>query len=389
MSGGVDSSVVAALLSEMDVDLRAVYMRNWSTMDEQGAMQAGSGGAMGCEWQREWDDVQRVCRHLGGIPVELVDLSREYWVDVFEPAIGQWSDGTTPNPDVTCNRYVAQLTQRHQVWRTDGKGASSEPRHTRMSRDRALCAYRLPHAERRTDAIYPACDRSVQGPVVLPVVGAVGAAAQCVLSAGIDAQGGRTCDCTPPCFAYCREPGEHGAVLCRGAGCRCACLCAVPRQLSREHSGAPPCAGRRGARPAPGPALAHDRAARAHRRTPRALLCCAKRRQGKYHDGGPGQVRTPLLTRSHPMLQCLWLTTDTFHWAADAPALPMPCSAQVRYRQAAAPCVAHDAGHGKVRVDFHEPMLAVAAGQAVALYDDDVCLGSATIEHVHTADSVH
>ena len=66
------------------------------------------------------------------------------------------------------------------------------------------------------------------------------------------------------------------------------------------------------------------------------------------------------------MLQCLWLTTDTFHWAADAPALPMPCSAQVRYRQAAAPCVAHDAGHGKVRVDFHEPMLAVVADAVAA-----------------------
>ena len=62
---------------------------------------------MGCEWQREWEDVQRVCRHLGNLPVRLVDLSRAYWVDVFEPAIGQWSDGTTPNPDVTCNRCVS------------------------------------------------------------------------------------------------------------------------------------------------------------------------------------------------------------------------------------------------------------------------------------------
>ena len=97
-------------------------------------------------------------RALGGIPVELVDLSREYWVDVFEPAIGQWSDGTTPNPDVTCNRYVAQLTQRHQVWRTDAKGAGSEPCHTRVARDGALCAHHLPHAERHADALYPACD---------------------------------------------------------------------------------------------------------------------------------------------------------------------------------------------------------------------------------------
>ena len=89
-----------------DIDLRAVFMRNWSTIDERGEMHSGSGGAMGCDWLRDWHDVQRVCRHLGNIPVELIDLSRDYWVHVFEPALGQWSDGTTPNPDVECNRSI-------------------------------------------------------------------------------------------------------------------------------------------------------------------------------------------------------------------------------------------------------------------------------------------
>jgi tRNA methyl transferase len=64
MSGGVDSSVAALLLSQKDYDLSAVYMRNWDTRDE-------SGTDKGCEWEKDWEDVERVCRKLD-IPVTLV-----------------------------------------------------------------------------------------------------------------------------------------------------------------------------------------------------------------------------------------------------------------------------------------------------------------------------
>jgi tRNA U34 2-thiouridine synthase MnmA/TrmU len=98
MSGGVDSSVAARLLLEQGYDVKPVFMRNWDTLDEQ----SGSGG---CEWERDWDDVRRICReHLGGVEPELVDLSREYWTHVFEPALEEWAAGVTPNPDVTCNQ---------------------------------------------------------------------------------------------------------------------------------------------------------------------------------------------------------------------------------------------------------------------------------------------
>ncbi|KAF8350357.1 tRNA-specific 2-thiouridylase [Amanita rubescens] len=98
MSGGVDSSVAARLLVEEDYDLSAVYMRNWDTRDE-------SGTDGGCEWEKDWEDVQRVCRMID-IPCKMVDLSRDYWNKVFEPSLYQWEKGITPNPDVWCNKEI-------------------------------------------------------------------------------------------------------------------------------------------------------------------------------------------------------------------------------------------------------------------------------------------
>ena len=64
MSGGVDSSVVATLLSKQDYDLSAIYMRNWDTRDE-------SGTDNGCEWKKDYADVRDVCKLLD-IPCKLV-----------------------------------------------------------------------------------------------------------------------------------------------------------------------------------------------------------------------------------------------------------------------------------------------------------------------------
>ncbi|CDW97198.1 hypothetical protein [Sporisorium scitamineum] len=112
LSGGVDSSVTALLLAQaVHFDLEAVFMRNWNELDESGTMEPGSGGATGCTWQRDWHDVQAVCRHLGNLPVKMVDLSREYWTQVFEPALDDWRQGTTPNPD----SQVRELAKKHSL----------------------------------------------------------------------------------------------------------------------------------------------------------------------------------------------------------------------------------------------------------------------------------
>ncbi|PWN18280.1 5-methylaminomethyl-2-thiouridylate-methyltransferase [Microstroma glucosiphilum] len=112
MSGGVDSSVIALLLSDLfhtlqgELTLYPVYMRNWSTLEESDKFEPGSGGAAGCEWQQEWEGVQGVCRHLKLPEPRLIDLSKEYWRDVFAPSLDDWAAGLTPNPDVLCNREI-------------------------------------------------------------------------------------------------------------------------------------------------------------------------------------------------------------------------------------------------------------------------------------------
>lgn len=67
---------------------------------------SGNGHGHQCEWERDWADVQATTKHLR-IPderVRMVDFTKEYWTRVFEPAVGVWEGGGTPNPDVDCNR---------------------------------------------------------------------------------------------------------------------------------------------------------------------------------------------------------------------------------------------------------------------------------------------
>ncbi|KAL4077193.1 tRNA-specific 2-thiouridylase [Scleroderma yunnanense] len=143
MSGGVDSSVAAKLLAERDYDLSAAFMRNWDTRDE-------SGSDIGCQWEKDWEDVQRVCRMLD-IPCKLIDLHRQYWTRVFEPSLTSWQSGLTPNPDVWCNREVkfgALLRQlirdSNALWLATGHYARKDWQEctgTRLARPRLLRAH--------------------------------------------------------------------------------------------------------------------------------------------------------------------------------------------------------------------------------------------------------
>jgi tRNA-specific 2-thiouridylase len=82
----------------------------------------------------------------------------------------------------------------------------------------------------------------------------------------------------------------------------------------------------------------------------------------------------------HPALYSAGLTVAELFWiAGDAPALPLRCSAKVRYRQPDQACSLSLSGD-RHRVRFDQPQRAVTPGQSVVFYDGERCLGGGVIE---------
>ncbi len=95
MSGGVDSAVSACILKEQGFDVVGLYMSNWKETDETGC----------CTGEQDWSDVKFICDHIG-IPYYSVDFSQEYMDRVFKHFVEEYEKGRTPNPDVLCNREI-------------------------------------------------------------------------------------------------------------------------------------------------------------------------------------------------------------------------------------------------------------------------------------------
>lgn len=97
LSGGVDSSVAAALLKEQGHQVEGVFMKNWSPLDSQSLTD--------CPWEVDQADAEAVCAHLG-IPFRSVNFEREYREKVVDYLVREYKAGRTPNPDVLCNKEI-------------------------------------------------------------------------------------------------------------------------------------------------------------------------------------------------------------------------------------------------------------------------------------------
>ena len=95
MSGGVDSSLTAALLKEQGYDVTGVYMKNW-TQNMPG---------LECPWAEDLADAKRVAVSLD-IDFKVFDFEDEYRHKVVQYMIDEYTLGRTPNPDIMCNQEV-------------------------------------------------------------------------------------------------------------------------------------------------------------------------------------------------------------------------------------------------------------------------------------------
>lgn len=93
LSGGVDSSVSAAILKERGFDVIGAFIKVWTPP------------GFPCPWREDRRDAMRVCAALQ-IPFITIDLEKEYKKEIIDYMISEYKAGKTPNPDMMCNKTI-------------------------------------------------------------------------------------------------------------------------------------------------------------------------------------------------------------------------------------------------------------------------------------------
>ncbi len=95
MSGGVDSSVAAALLKKSGFEVVGVFFKPWSPEN----------GTVFCNWEEDRKDAMLAAARIG-IEFKTWDFSKDYGKLVTKYMIDSYAKGLTPNPDIMCNKEI-------------------------------------------------------------------------------------------------------------------------------------------------------------------------------------------------------------------------------------------------------------------------------------------
>ncbi len=167
MSGGVDSSVAAALLQQQGYDVIGITMRLWTQPDPE-----GFSGRKQCCSIEDVDDARRVAQALG-IPHYTLNLERQFNTQVVDYFVGEYAHGRTPNPCLACNEHIKfkalleravaldadYLATGHYARRTERDGRFHLLRAADPDKDQSYVLYTLGQRELRR-VLFPLGDLS-------------------------------------------------------------------------------------------------------------------------------------------------------------------------------------------------------------------------------------
>ncbi len=144
MSGGVDSSVAAALLVEQGYEVIGITIKTYNYEDVGGNIDTDEG----CCSLAGINDARQVAEELG-IPHRVINLSKEFHNQVIKNFIDEYLKGRTPNPCVICNRaikWAALISQAEEL----GAAAIATGHYAKVRHDETLNRFVLSCGEDKT-----------------------------------------------------------------------------------------------------------------------------------------------------------------------------------------------------------------------------------------------
>lgn len=349
MSGGVDSSVSAALLKQQGMQVEGMFMKNWEEDDTQEH----------CTADDDVKDAQQVCDKLG-IKLHRRNFAAEYWDHVFEEFLHEYQQGRTPNPDILCNREIKfktfldhaddlgadKMATGHYVRKGEENGEFQLLKGVDQNKDQSYFLYAI-NQYQLSRTLFPV------GEIEKPEV------RQIAESLGLNVFDKK--DSTGICFIgekrfqdflsnYLKpNPGE---------------IVTPDGQVVGQHNG--------------------------------LMYYTIGQRQGLGIGGVKNGLAEPwfVIAKGHDknqlivgqsnhealMLDDTLLAKQVTWISGHEPPYPLQCHAKIRYRQADQACEVNRIDDQSIEVKFKQAQKAITPGQSVVFYQDDVCLGGAVIE---------
>ena len=364
LSGGVDSSVALKLLKDSNVDVEAMFMRNWDSATNNDILGNPDINDDVCPQEKDYQDAKRVADELG-VKLNRVDFIEEYWDTVFSYFLNEYKKGRTPNPDIMCNKYIkfnAFLKHAHTL----GADYIAMGHYARVRHDKEK-SYLLRGVDSNKDQTYFLCMISQAqlrkslfpiGHLTKPEVRQIAHEANLYTADKKDSTG--------ICFIGERNfkqflknylPAQPGNMV------------TLDGEIIGKHDGLMyyTIGQRKGL--GIGGNNEFENA---------AWFVVGKNLEKNELIVGQGHDSNYLISNRCIASEC--------NWICDIPLDDHPYTAKFRYRQIDNPVTIKKLPDNKIEVLYPIGVRAVTPGQAVVLYDGEICLGGAIIDEVYFND---